>query len=178
MNNASEVRHVATLVLLDMAMRCETKAAALVAVVGEPKPRQENRTTFARPDMRAQQELWRRIKWSRTCAKEYRALAEQPEREEFARRRKIVEQMSHDKGVPLVIGEPNPPIGEAVAALGRLYAVLDDMPDKPGLKTPGPESPDMDAPSPDAVPTGPCKDPPNATNNCDCHDCGTREGAV
>ena len=42
----------------------------------------------------------------------------------------------------------------------------------------GIEPPDMDVPPPDAVPTGPCVDPPNATNNCDCHDCGNWEGAL
>jgi hypothetical protein len=179
MNNANEVRHIATLVLLEMAARCDANAAALAVVAGDPpRPGSIYPYRSTNPETQARLNLWRRIKWSRSCAKEYRAIAEQPEREEFERRRKIVTQMAQDKGIPLAIGEPNPPIHEAVAAIGRLYAVLDDMPDKPGLKTPGPETDDIsDAPPANAVPTGPCVDPPNPTNNCDCHDCGSKEGA-
>jgi hypothetical protein len=167
--NASEVRNVATLVLLDMAERAERQATRLIAVVGEPRSHYPYGQRS--PDARERVRVWTRINWFRGAAKEYRMMAEQPERDEFDRLRKNFETEAELRGSTLRIGDAKPPLGEAIATLKKITEAVMQMPVTHGPQ-PGPE--------PSAAPPRPvlwdCEAAP-PKNNCDCPECGTVKGA-
>lgn len=118
MNNANDVKHTATLVLLNMAERYEQAAAALVAKHGEPR---------MSPRHHPAARVWRDISIYREDARRMRHAAEAPERGLFEEQRKYVEALSATRGVPLKIGEPNRALDKAIEQLAKVRSALEQM---------------------------------------------------
>jgi hypothetical protein len=163
--NGEDIRHVATCVLLEMAQRAEQTAWNLAAVAGEPKAAYPYRSSD--PSVQERTKMWTRIKWLRSTAKEYRAMAEQPERDEFDRLRKNFEWSTALRGCSLRIGDPKESVGSAIDLLKKLQAIVDTWPGTHGPQAWPEGSAEGAAPPAPSVPV----------NNCDCEGCDCKKAA-